>query len=70
MLENKILDKVSEETSDVLLEIIEFLAGAGPLASYFFGFATSQLWSMVEGMQIIVNYQALMINAPGNTALV
>lgn len=70
MVEDKQSENALEITTEALLVLLVFLAGAGPVFSFFFGITTSQLWSMVEGMQMIVNYSALLINAPGNTALV
>jgi hypothetical protein len=70
MVQKKLLENVLEKTSVLLLVIIEVLAGAGPFVSYFFGLSTSQLWSMFEGMQILVNYPMLKINAPANLGII
>jgi hypothetical protein len=50
--------------------VLEFLASMGPIGNFLFGISTTQLWSMIEGMQIIVMYPMLMIDAPANLALV
>jgi len=49
--------------------LLEFLSSAGPIGNFFFGFSTSQLWSMIEGMQLIVMYPMLGVDAPGNLGL-
>jgi hypothetical protein len=38
------------EAAKVIKALLEFLASAGPLGNFFFGFSTNQIWSMVEGM--------------------
>jgi hypothetical protein len=46
-----------------------FLAAAGPVGSFFFGLATSKLWEMIEGMQMIAMYPMLWVETPGNITL-
>ena len=70
MVQKKLLEIVLEKTSVLLLVIIEVLAGAGPFLRYFFGLTTRQLWTMFEGMQIIVNDPMLKINAPANLGII
>ena len=41
---------IVEETANALLVMIEVLAISSPFLKFLFGMATSQLWSMVEGM--------------------
>jgi hypothetical protein len=36
--------------------VLEVLAGAGPIFNFLFGFAMSNIQSMVEGMQISVHF--------------
>ena len=46
-------DKPSKAMTKVAAAIkvtLEFMAGAGPLFSYLFGFGFSNLWPMIEAM--------------------
>lgn len=66
---NEAASKNLAAASERAKELIEFLAGAGPLGNFLFGVSSSELWSMIEGMQLIAMYPLLQVNAPANLGL-
>ena len=48
---------------------MEFLASAGPVTNFLFGVTGNNLWSLIEGVQLIVYYPMLIIEAPANLGL-
>jgi hypothetical protein len=48
-----------ESTAATMKAVLEFLATGGPVLNFLFGFGTSNLWPMIEGMQLLVHYPML-----------
>ena len=61
--------KTLQELATVLDKILEFLAFMGPTGNFFFGLSTNQIWSMIEGMQLIAMYPLLHVDSPANLQL-
>ena len=57
------------KVADVLKIVLVILVGAGPVFKFLFGFGLSNLWPMVEGLQLIVHYPMLRVDAPANIGL-
>jgi len=62
--------KRAKQASRMMQAVLEFLASAGPIVNFMFGFGMSNLWSMLEGMQVIVHYPMMDVIAPSNLELV
>ena len=67
-VENK-ATKVAAQTADTLKAVLEFLAAGGPILSFLFGAGTSQLWPMIEGMQLLVHYPMLRVDTSANLGM-
>lgn len=63
-MRNGSAEKALEAAGSALKALLEFLSSAGPIGNFFFGASSSQLWSMIEGMQLIVMYPLLQVDAP------
>ena len=40
-------------------EVLEFLTAFGPVFNFLFGFTSSKIWEMIEGIQLIAMYPML-----------
>ena len=60
--------KLFKSLAKRLKEVLEALSLSG-VAGWFFGYAMSALWGMINGLQIVVLYPILMINAPSNLGI-
>jgi hypothetical protein len=58
-----------ESVAEILEELIEFLVGGSALASFLFGFGLSNLWPMIEGMQLMIHYPLLGVSPPANIGM-
>jgi hypothetical protein len=58
-----------EVTAETLKAVLEFLATGGPVLNFLFGFGTSNLWPMIEGMQLLVHYPMLKVDASANLGM-
>ena len=50
MLDNGVASKNGKSAAAVMKAMLDALAGAGPILSFLFGFALSNMVAMVEGM--------------------
>jgi hypothetical protein len=49
--------------------ILEVMTGFGPVLNYLFGFGLGHLASLLEGIQLLVYYPMLEVNASSNLSL-
>ena len=70
MKENDIITQIMPEVSLAILILITVVLTSNPVLRFLFGVSTNQLWSMIEGMQLIVNYPMLKVNASANLGII
>jgi len=61
--------KLLSKVADLVRQVLEFLTSMGGVSSFFFGFALSNVWSMINGLQIIVFYPLFQVDAPYNLGI-
>lgn len=61
--------EVAESATKAAKALLEFLSSAGPIGNFLFGAGSSELWAMIEGMQLIAVYPMLQVDAPANLGM-
>jgi hypothetical protein len=52
-----------------LKAVLEVLAGGGPIFQFLLGFGSSNMWPLIEGLQIPVHYPMLHVESPANLGI-